>query len=100
MKYLIWLVVLLAVVVWFQRAKKSILRGGDRSGGAGAGAEPMGESGAVPPKAKRFRRTADSGAETMVQCAHCGIHFPVSEAVTHASGALYCSEEHRRLASF
>ena len=29
MKYLIWLVVLLAVVVWFQRAKKSMLAGND-----------------------------------------------------------------------
>jgi len=96
MKYLIWLVVLLAVVVWFQRAKKSMLRGGQQ----GAGAEPMADGAAVPPKARRFRRAADGGAETMVQCAHCGIHFPVSEAVTHASGALYCCEEHRRLASF
>ncbi|EJN02801.1 PP0621 family protein [Herbaspirillum sp. YR522] len=98
MKYLIWLVVLLAVVVWFQRAKKSMLRGGEQGGGASA--EPMGDGAAPQPKARRFRRSADGGAETMVQCAHCGIHFPVSEAVTHASGALYCSEEHRRLASF
>ncbi|MBB5392643.1 MULTISPECIES: PP0621 family protein [unclassified Herbaspirillum] len=94
MKYLIWLVVLLAVVVWFQRAKKSMLAGSDAAGKA------AGESEAPHPKARRFRRGADSGAETMVQCAHCGIHFPVSEAVTHASGAHYCCEEHRRLASF
>ncbi|KAF1047243.1 MAG: hypothetical protein GAK35_00749 [Herbaspirillum frisingense] len=97
MKYLIWLVVLLAVVVWFQRAKKSMLAGsdaaGDSAGDAAAGGMPR-------PKASRFKRRSDSGAETMVQCAHCGIHFPVSEAVVHASGAHYCSEEHRRLASF
>lgn len=92
MKYLIWLVVLLAVVVWFQRAKKSMLAGSDAGEGAAAD---------VPkPKASRFRRSADSSAETMVQCAHCGIHFPVSEAVVHASGAHYCSEEHRHQASF
>ncbi|MBO9536862.1 PP0621 family protein [Herbaspirillum sp.] len=90
MKYLIWLVVLLAVVVWFQRAKKSMLAGG----------EAARESDAERPKARQFRRSADGSAETMVQCAHCGIHFPISEAVTHASGAHYCSEEHRRLASF
>jgi uncharacterized protein len=103
MKYLIWLVVLLAVVVWFQRTKKSMLRGGDRTGtgAGGAGpAEPMADGATARPKARRFRRSTEGGAEAMVQCAHCGIHFPVSEAVTHASGALYCSEEHRRLASF
>ena len=94
MKYLIWFVVLLAVVVWFQRAKKSMLAGSDAAGDAAR------ESDAARPKAKQFYRSADSGAETMVQCAHCGIHFPISEAVTHASGAHYCSEEHRRLASF
>jgi uncharacterized protein len=52
------------------------------------------------PKPSRFRRRGDSNVETMVQCAHCGIHFPSSEAVVHASGAHYCCEEHRRLASF
>ncbi|OWY26882.1 PP0621 family protein [Herbaspirillum robiniae] len=92
MKYLIWLVVLLAVVVWFQRAKKSMLAGSDA-------AQDAAGSGMPKPKASRFKRRSE-GAETMVQCAHCGIHFPVSEAVVHASGAHYCCEEHRRLASF
>jgi uncharacterized protein len=96
MKYLIWLVVLLAVVVWFQRAKKSMLAGNDAAADGEAGAEP----GMPRPKPSRFRRRSDSNVETMVQCAHCGIHFPASEAVVHASGAYYCSEEHRRLASF
>ncbi|MBP0598474.1 hypothetical protein J8I26_10185 [Herbaspirillum sp. LeCh32-8] len=97
MKYLIWLVVLLAVVVWFQRAKKSMLAGSD------AGRDPArdaAEAGMPKSKTSRFRRSAEGSTETMVQCAHCGIHFPVSEAVVHASGAHYCSEEHRRQASF
>ena len=34
--------------------------------------------------------------ETMTQCAHCGLHFPVSEAV-HADGHDYCSPGHVRL---
>ncbi len=34
--------------------------------------------------------------ETMTQCAHCGIHFPASEAV-HADGHDYCSPGHVRL---
>ncbi len=34
--------------------------------------------------------------ESMAQCAHCGIHFPASEAV-HADGHDYCSPGHVRL---
>lgn len=36
------------------------------------------------------------GPEAMAQCAHCGVHFPHSETVSH-DGKDYCSEEHRRL---
>jgi len=86
MKYLIWLVIAVAVVVWFQRTKKSMT--------ANAGAEP---------KARRnpfgTRKQPKELAETMVQCAHCGIHFPASESIAAASGAVFCSEEHLRLAS-
>ena len=34
--------------------------------------------------------------ETMTQCAHCGLHFPATEAV-HADGLDYCSPGHVRL---
>lgn len=34
--------------------------------------------------------------EAMAQCAHCGVHFPLNEAVGEA-GRVYCSEDHRRL---
>jgi len=34
--------------------------------------------------------------ETMTQCAHCGVHFPASEAV-RADGHDYCSPGHVRL---
>lgn len=34
--------------------------------------------------------------ESMTQCAHCGLHFPASEAV-HADGHDYCSPGHARL---
>ncbi|SFD18659.1 PP0621 family protein [Massilia yuzhufengensis] len=34
--------------------------------------------------------------EDMAQCAHCGIHFPASEAV-RADGHDYCSPGHVRL---
>ena len=46
---------------------------------------------AAPPPA------ADAGqAESMARCAHCGLHFPASEAV-RADGLDYCSPGHVRL---
>ena len=48
-----------------------------------------------PPNARRDVRSG-SEAETMTACAHCGIHFPVSEAV-RADGRDYCSPGHVRL---
>lgn len=33
-------------------------------------------------------------AETMAQCAHCGLHIPKSESIS-ADGKDFCSESHR-----
>ena len=50
-----------------------------------------------PPPHREPPREAPLGQiETMTQCAHCGIHFPASEAV-HADGHDYCSPGHVRL---
>jgi uncharacterized protein len=49
---------------------------------------------AAPPPAQRPAPVAE--IESMTQCAHCGIHFPASEAV-HADGHDYCSPGHVRL---
>lgn len=38
---------------------------------------------------------SDRGAEDMVRCARCGVHFPKSEGV-QADGKYYCSDAHRR----
>ncbi|WP_353179423.1 PP0621 family protein [Delftia acidovorans] len=35
--------------------------------------------------------------QDMVECAHCGLHLPRSEAI-EAVGRSYCSAEHRTLA--
>lgn len=43
----------------------------------------------MPPPANDMR----SDAEPMLQCAHCGLHFPASEAI-HRGGQPYCSPEH------
>lgn len=37
-----------------------------------------------------------SRIETMVSCAHCGLHIPQKEAL-QAQGKYFCSEEHRKL---
>lgn len=39
---------------------------------------------------------AAAGTESMVRCAHCGVHFPGAEAVS-GDGGDYCCEDHRRL---
>lgn len=90
MKYVIWLVIALAVIVWFQRLKKNIIHksrsatdGSDAS--AAGNARPSSVSGESPQ------------VEEMVACAHCGLHFPASEAVTDTTGTVFCGEEHRRL---
>lgn len=88
MKYLIWLIIVLAVVVWVQRAKKNLIRrardaaAAGQQGGTAQGGRPAAEAKAV---------------EQMVQCAQCGIHFPTSEAVQGNAGAVFCCVEHREL---
>lgn len=40
------------------------------------------------------RRRPAQRAAAMVECAHCGVHFPSSEAVLDGS-RVYCSDAHR-----
>ncbi|WP_341908304.1 PP0621 family protein [Polaromonas sp. YR568] len=40
--------------------------------------------------------TPARGITPMVECGLCKVHLPQSEAIPGASGALYCSEAHRR----
>lgn len=41
------------------------------------------------------RRTTPRRVQSMVPCAHCGVHLPATEAVTQ-SGVSYCCAEHAR----
>ncbi len=82
MKILIWLIIGLAVVVWVKRALARV-------------AHPASEGSADVRAGARGRQAP---AEAMVQCAHCGVHFPASEALSGAAGAVYCSAEHRKIA--
>lgn len=38
---------------------------------------------------------ADSRAEAIVACRHCGVHVPRAEAIEDRGGAFYCSDAHR-----
>ncbi len=80
MKYLIWLVVAVAVVVWLKRLKKTVVS-------------------TTQQQTQAYTPQRSEDGERMVQCAHCGIHFPASEAVSNASGAVFCSTEHRNLST-
>lgn len=88
MKYLIWLVIALAVVVWLRRIRKSIVANATAARG------PVGARRSFAYKQKKEQ------AETMLQCTQCGIYFPASESVTDHTGMVFCSTEHLRLASF
>ena len=77
MRILFW-IALLILVVMAVRAKLK-----------GSGARFQ-----VPPRQPPQEPVAQ--IETMTQCAHCGLHFPASEAV-QADGLDYCSPGHVRL---
>ena len=47
-------------------------------------------------EAPRPNARAEIATESMTSCAHCGLHFPASEAI-HADGLDYCSPAHVRL---
>ncbi len=74
MKYLLLLGVVLAVLWLLRQARRKSL-------------EPT-----RPPTAGQ---KPASPAE-IVACSHCGVHLPRSEALTGASGRLYCGTAHRQ----
>ncbi|MGZ3158169.1 MAG: PP0621 family protein [Burkholderiaceae bacterium] len=70
MKFLIWAVIGYFVVSWFLRSR--------------AGPKPVDKP-----------KPGNPHAETILQCAHCGLHVPASEAVITQSGDIFCCEDHR-----
>jgi uncharacterized protein len=69
MKFLLWLAIAVLFVMWLTRGKKA-------------------------PPAPRPASPEDE-AESMLQCAQCGVHLPASEALRDADGRAFCSEAHR-----
>ncbi len=71
MKFLIWALVIYLAWRWYETKK---LKASD----------------AAPPAA-----TTEGATETMVACAQCGIHLPLSEAVRGIDSRHYCCDAHR-----
>jgi uncharacterized protein len=46
-------------------------------------------------KAKTAAEAAESMSETMVQCAHCGVHLPKSDSLL-IEGQYFCCEAHSK----
>ena len=78
MKLGLWLLIVLAAFLWFNHAQKKRLKKRAEADAAKA-----------PPAAAHL--------ETIVACAHCGLHVPASDATVSETGASFCSEAHRRL---
>lgn len=72
MKFLLWVLIGFAVVMWIWQMKKP--QSGMRS---------------TTPNPDENRST-----EAMVQCIQCGTYVPVSEAIISKADKAFCSEDH------
>ena len=80
-KLLLWVVIILAIMMI---ARIASARASSRRNAA-----------KTPPRAPA-RQPGGQPVESMVRCAHCGIHLPRSEAVL-LEGKVWCSRDHARL---
>ncbi|MYN00961.1 hypothetical protein GTP41_02495 [Pseudoduganella sp. DS3] len=76
-RLLFWIALAILVIA----AIRSKLR---KMGGPGQGGQPA---------PRQPQRPAPPATEKMLQCAHCGVHFPASENVP-ANGRDYCCAAH------
>jgi len=60
--------------------------------------QPFNQPPPAGPAAGAARQHASAEAETMLQCAHCGVFYPASETV-QARGRDYCSAAHAAMPS-
>jgi uncharacterized protein len=47
------------------------------------------------PKPDAAKAAAPGAPQTMLACAHCGVHLPSADALRDAAGHAYCSDAHR-----
>ena len=80
-KLLLWVVIILAVMMIARIASARAASRRDSPGN---------------PRRAPARQPGGQPVESMVRCAHCGIHLPRSEAVL-LDGKVWCSRDHARL---
>ncbi len=97
MKYLIWALVLYCAWRWYLTSKEKAARDEAEALRTGAPDAARNSAPAPGPAARSAAALQEGGVEKMVGCAHCGIHLPLSEALTGADQRHYCCEEHRAL---
>jgi uncharacterized protein len=100
-KFLMWMA-LAALVIFAIRSKirQAQKRYQDqfRQQQQAANPQPQPQPAQAPTYKARAAAQAANDAEVMLQCAHCGVFFPASEAV-HANDRDYCSAAHAALPS-
>lgn len=92
MKFLLWGIIIAAIVLWVIRAKKTLRDTRESRHNTQQHSQQH-----THRPARQEQRADESDAEPMLRCTHCGIHLPSSEAFTGKGGEVYCSVEHRRL---
>ena len=75
MKWLLVMAVVLLGVWWWRSSRRDVPRDEAKS------------------NAKSQSKSATAAPQEMVECAHCGVHLPRTEAHQGRTG-LYCSAEH------
>lgn len=63
--------------------------------GRGRGKKPPEDASGGRSPREASKQAAGKDRQTMIACAHCGVHLPQDEAAFDAVGRPYCSAEHR-----
>jgi uncharacterized protein len=75
LKYLLWAVIIYLVWHWFKTSKRNKAEGSASPGTMSQSKHP--------------------DTESMVKCAQCGVHLPISEAWPGSTNQFFCSDAHR-----
>lgn len=89
MKFLIWIVLIVVILLLMRMLSPVKRRGADKDGGV----RGRGASGTAVDRSQDAD-DRQAGRELMLRCKVCGVHIPSSDAV-FARGRVYCGAEHR-----
>jgi len=83
MKYLLVLAVLWVAIWLWRKNRREEMREAEREQAAARAQRPP---------------AAPAAPQTMLRCAHCGVHLPASDAIAGPGETVYCSAAHRQAA--